>query len=250
MKYYIFIFCTLFFLNSKAQERTLMQGMVASKDSLLTNVHVRNISSGKFSVSGEKGLFQLNMKIGDTLVFSHVGMEDLISFIKPEDLHESSLFFKMNESTQELREVVVNEHSEINAVSLGIIPKRIEKLSTNERRLRTAGDFKPIHLLSILGGTLQVDPILNAINGRTKKLKRNIEVEKFRANISFLEMHYKSYMEETMNLTSGNAALLINFMLEREELPRLLEENNDAEIKLFLHDSWFRLNEQIQAPQK
>jgi hypothetical protein len=150
----------------------------------------------------------------------------------------------------ELREVVVNETSEINAVSLGIIPKKIEKLSMNERRLRTAGDFKPIHLLSILGGSLEIDPILNAINGRTKKLKRNIGIEKAQRNIAFFEIHYKSYMEETMELSQQELSLLIDFMLEKNELPGLLEENNDAQIKLFLHDSWFQLKDNIKGSSK
>ena len=227
-----------------------MQGMVMNKDSLLRNVHIKNVSSGKFSVSGENGIFQLNMKAGDTLVLSHVGMEDLIKFLYAEDLQKSPLILEMTERSEELREVMLNENSEINAVSLGIIPKKIEKLSMNERRLRTAGDFKPIHLLSILGGTLKIDPILNAINGRTKKLKRNIEVEKMRRNIAFLEVHYKEYMQEYMELSSGEIALLIDFMLEREELQRLVEQKNDAEIKLFLHDSWFRLSEKMKVPQK
>lgn len=184
---------------------------------------------------------------GDTLVLSHVGMQDLISFIKKEDLQQSLLSFQMNESSQELEEVIVNETPDINAVSLGIIPKKIKKLSTNERRLRTAGDFKPIHLLGILGGSLQIDPILNAINGRTKKLKRNVEVEKMKRNTAFFDIHYRTYMEDEMNLTAAEAALLIDFMLERDDLPRLLEVNNDAEIKLFLHDSWFRLKAQTET---
>lgn len=222
-----------------------MQGIVRNQDSPLESVHIKNESSGKFSVSGENGIFQLNMKVEDTLVLSHVGMEDVIKFLTAEDLEKLPLVLMMTESSEELREVMIKENSEINAVNLGIIPKKIEKLSMNERRLRTAGDFKPIHLLGILGGSLQIDPILNAINGRTKKLKRNIEVEKMQRNIAFLEVHYKTYMEEFMELESGEIGLLIDYMLERPELERLVEQKNDAEIKLFLHDSWFQLSEKM-----
>lgn len=223
-----------------------MQGIVRNQDTLLKNVHVKNISSGKYSVSGEKGRFELNIKPGDTLVLSHVGMVDLIRFLKAEDFQEFPVVFEMVENSMELSEVTVGGDSEINAVSLGIIPKKIEKLSMNERRLRTAGDFKPIHLLGILGGSLEIDPILNAINGRTKRLKRNIRIEKKQRNIAFFEIHYMDYMEKTMELTQQESALLIYFMLDRKELPRLLEENNDAQIKLFLHDSWFQLKKNIQ----
>ncbi len=222
-----------------------MRAIVKSQDSLLSNVHVKNVSSGKFSVSQANGEFYLNLKTGDTLVLSHVGMKDLIRFIKPEDLEVDEVVFLMVENPMELEEVIVNETSEINAVSLGIIPKKIKKLSINEKRLKTAGDFKPIHLLGILGGSLALDPILNAINGRTKKLKRNIEIEKDQKNIVFIETHYKPYMEKTMELTQQEIALLINFMLERKELRPLLEVKNDAQMKLFLHDSWILLKKRM-----
>ncbi|MCY2688139.1 carboxypeptidase-like regulatory domain-containing protein [Salinimicrobium sp. TH3] len=250
MKYLIIIFCTLFSLNLEAQERVTVRGIVTNQENLLQNVHINNVSSGKYSVSGKKGIFELNIKSGDTLVLSHVGMEDLIRFIKQEDLQEFPVVFEMEESSMELKEVVVKENSEINVVSLGIIPRKIEKLSMNERRLRTAGDFKPIHLLGLLGGSLEIDPILNAINSRTKKLKRNIRIEKAQRNIAFFKIHYKTYMEETMELSQQESALLIDFMLEKKKIPRLLEENNDAQIKLFLHDSWFQLKDKMQSTSK
>ena len=73
-----------------------------------------------------------------------------------------------------LDEVFIASNSEFNAVSLGILKKEIKPLTPYERQLYTAGDFKPVHLLSILTGSLNVDPIINAITGRTKRLKKYI----------------------------------------------------------------------------
>lgn len=216
-------------------------GLVESKDSLLKNVHIKNVSSGKFSVSDEEGLFQLNIRPGDTLVMSHVGMEDLISFMRPSDLQESPVIFMMSESSQELKEVIVNETSEINAVSLGIIPKKIEKLSLNERRLKQAGDFKPIHLLGILGGSLPLDPILNAINGRTKRLKRNINFEQKERNIAYLEINFTEYMQKRMQLTEHEIRLLINEVIEQDQLSAVIESKNSAQIEFYLEDQWIKL---------
>lgn len=241
MKYIFFLFCSFVFLNLQAQERNLIMGLVESKDSLLKNVHIKNVSSGKFSVSDEKGLFHLNMKPGDTLVMSHVGMEDLISFMRPSDLQESPVIFMMSESSQELKEVIVNETSEINAVSLGIIPKKIEKLSLNERRLKQAGDFKPIHLLGILGGSLPLDPILNAINGRTKRLKRNINFEQKERNIAYLEINFTEYMQKRMQLTEHEIRLLINEVIEQDQLSAVIESKNSAQIEFYLEDQWIKL---------
>ena len=78
----------------------------------------------------------------------------------------------------ELKQVNINENTHITAENLGIVRKDQKKYTPAERKLKTAGDFKPIHLLGLLGGSLQVDPILNAINGRTKQLKKQVAVEK------------------------------------------------------------------------
>lgn len=190
------------------------------------------------------------MKAGDTLLLTYVGMEDLIAFIKEEDLKKIPLKFNMKESSMELKEVMLDETSEINVVSLGIIPKKIEKLSMNERRLRTAGDFKPIHLLGLLGGSLEIDPILNAINGRTKRLKRNIKYEEKERNKAFLEINYTEYMQEEMSLSEHEMNLLINEVIEDDELKNVMAAGNELQVQFFLIDRWFKLKDKLQIPEK
>jgi hypothetical protein len=239
----IFFFLLLFCgFKVSAQERVQVLGKVRSGAIPLENVHIQNISSENATISDASGYFQLKIKIGDTLLLTHVSMHDHISYVKEDDL--KNLVLNMLQKPTELKEVVVNDHSEINAVALGIIPKDIENLSTNERRLKTAGDFKPIHLLSILGGSLPIDPILNAINGRTKRLKRNIDIEKRQKNIAFLEINYLNYMKEEMQLTDAQAQLLINFIIEDAELTYLVDLNNEARLQFFLQDAWYRLKEE------
>ena len=243
MKRIILLILIFIPLLTSAQERSPVEARVLHEELPLGNVHVKNESSGKYSVSNASGEVVLGLKTGDTLVLSHVGMKDLISFITAEDLTKP-LIFRMTERSNELEEVVVDPDSEINAVSLGIIPKKIKKLSVNERRLKTAGDFRPKHLLGIIGGGVSFDAILNAINGRTKKLKRNVEVEKAQRNIAFLEVHYMDYLKEEIKLSDGDAQLLINFVLEDDRLGNLIASGNEGQMQLFLLDSWFRLEEQ------
>ena len=134
-----FVFCSI-----SAQDRIPVAGSIKTEKFPLENVHIRNISSQKATFSGNAGRFLLNMQTGDTLLLTYVGMQDLINFITPEELQQQPLLFEMLQKPEELEEVVLNRHSEINAVALGIIPKKIKTLTTNERRLRTAGDFKLI----------------------------------------------------------------------------------------------------------
>ncbi|MGB7841572.1 MAG: carboxypeptidase-like regulatory domain-containing protein [Salinimicrobium sp.] len=241
MKQFFLILLLISACNLGAQDRVQIAGDVTTEGLPLENVHIKNISSQKFTITDTSGKFLLKMKAGDTLLLSHVGFQDRIKFISQEEVQQKSLFLKMLQKPEELKEVLVNEPSKINAVSLGIIPKEIKSLSVNERRLRTAGDFKPIHLLSILGGSLQVDPILNAINGRTKRLKKYIAIEKKQKIIAFLEMHAMDYMKKEMQLTTSEAQLLINFIIEDDRLQDLLDLEKEARLQFFLQDAWYRL---------
>lgn len=236
--FFTLIIC-LFALCSKAQERMQIEGRVVSKDSLVENVLAKNITTGKSSVTNSLGEFLLRAKAGDTLLFSHVGLNDHIKFVDSSDVTRSYLSIRMTGRKNELQEVTVTDVSEINAVSLGIIPKKIKPLTPNERRLQTAGDFKWIHLLGILGGNLQIDPILNAINGRTKKLKRNILIEKKIQNIAILEGQ-SDFMQNSMNLTEQQMGRLISLAVEEEKVQLVIDSNNEGQVQIFLIDTWLK----------
>ncbi|MFD0977591.1 hypothetical protein [Salinimicrobium gaetbulicola] len=228
---------TLLPLLSIAQQRQLMEARVVNNDRVLENVHIKNITTGEYTLTNKNGTFLLQAQAGDTLVLSHVAMNDLIRILETDEFSD----FRMEERENELEEVSVSEVSEINAVSLGIIQKEIKPLTTNERKLHTAGDFKWIHLLGILGGSLQIDPILNAINGRTKKLKRNITIEKKVKNIAFLE-GYADYMKNNMGLSETDMRKLIALAVEEGEIQAVIDSGNDARVQFFLQDTWIKFS--------
>ena len=228
---------TLLPLLSIAQERQLMEARVLNNERVLENVYIKNVTTGESALTNKNGTFLLQAQAGDTLVLSHVAMNDLIRILETDKFSD----FRMEERENELEEVSLSEVSEINAVSLGIIQKEIKPLTTNERRLKTAGDFKWIHLLGILGGSLQIDPILNAINGRTKRLKRNIAIEKKEKNIAFLE-GYTDYMKNNMGLSEVDMRKLIALAVEEEDVQVVIDSGNDARIHFFLQDTWIKFS--------
>jgi hypothetical protein len=81
----------------------------------------------------------------------------------------------MESTMNQLDEVVIRRYNNINAVSLGLFSK--PKIIYASRKLRTAGDFKPIMLLGLIS-SMPLDPLINKINGRTKRLKKEVILEK------------------------------------------------------------------------
>lgn len=239
MKYWFIIILGMLSFSTFAQERGEIRGRVSQNDSILENVVLRNVTTKRATVTNYKGYFSLMTSVGDTLLFSRIGSADLIKILNKADVETELLEIKMKELINELQEVNIQNTPEINAVSLGIIPKEIKTLTTNERRLQTAGDFKWIHLLGLLGGKLKIDPILNAINGRTKQLKRNILIEQKLKNIAILE-GYTTYLQEEMNLSKEEAQRIISFAGEEESVQQVIDSNNPDRIKFYLLDTWIK----------
>lgn len=157
------------------------------------------------------------------------------------DTLKASIFERVNK----LDEVVVKSKSKFDAVSLGIIQKEIKPLTQYERQLYTAGDFKPIHLLSLLGGSLQVDPIINAISGRTKRLKKYVQFEKKENNLIFLEDHFTEYMLNNLNIKEELIGRFRNYLVENKKLQDLIDRKDTGELFFFIGDEWFKF-EQLQ----
>ncbi|MFO7720772.1 MAG: hypothetical protein R6W85_10085 [Gillisia sp.] len=239
MKFWFTIILGIFSLGTFAQEREGIRGRVSQNDSILENVVLKNVTTKRATVTNSKGYFSLKASVGDTLLFSRIGSADLIKILNKADVETELLEIKMKEHINELPVVNIQNTREINAVSLGIIPKEIKPLTTNERRLQTAGDFKWIHLLGILGGNLQIDPILNAINGRTKELKRNILIEQKLKNIAVLE-GYTTYLQKEINLTKDEAQRIISLAGEEESAQLVIDSKNPDRIKFHLLDTWIK----------
>lgn len=178
MKLKLLLFFLFFSIFSISQEKKLkiLKGVVLGYSNVIEGVTISNLTEKAYAVSDETGHFSIYAVEGNVLAFSSIGYESKEIILTKDNFRDSSLQVVLKDKTDQLEEVEIN--SKINAVALGIVPKDQKKYTVAERRLQTAGDFKWIHLLSILGGSLPFDPVLNAINGRTKRIKKEIILEK------------------------------------------------------------------------
>ena len=213
----------------------LLHGKIMVESGNVGGVTIINLVNEKTAISDRNGEFFILAKAEDLLVFSSVNLEYYRRIIDDEDLKPEILTIKMTAKIIELQEVIVNKHPEINAISLGISPKGIIHRTQMERKLHTAGDFKPIHLLGLLGGSLQVDPILNAINGRTAMLKKSIEVEKKERLLVYIGALFdEEYYAKTLKIPANYIKGFQYYCIEKEEFATSLHSKNKTMIKLLI----------------
>lgn len=147
----------------------LIHGKIRVESGSIEGVTVINLVNEKSTASDSNGDFFILAKADDLLVFSSVNLEYFRRIIEENDLKSDVLIIKMTSKTTELKEVIVNKHPEINAVSLGISPKGVKHYTPAERKLATASSMK----MNPMG----FDPLINLISGRTAMLKKELEVE-------------------------------------------------------------------------
>ena len=164
----LFLF-SLFCISVSAQDfpQKTCRGKIIAGISSLEGINVINLRTEKYAVTDKEGYFSIQAAVCDTLMFSGVQFNPVKIELSQEQANDELLYVKMEPLVTELREVVLRQYKNINAVALGIIPAGQKQYTPAERRLKTAS-----------GGILTVDPLLNLFSGRTAMLKRDVETEK------------------------------------------------------------------------
>ncbi len=241
--FFLLFICQLTFAQTAGEK--ILHGKIIVESRSTAGVTVINLINEKTTVSDSNGEFYILAKAEDLLVFSSVNLEYHRKIIEEEDLKSDILVIKMTAKITELKEVIVKQ-PDINAVSLGISPKGIKKYTPAERRLKTAGDFKPIHLLSILGGSLAVDPILNAISGRTAMLKKELEVEKKERLLAIFDALYKEdYFHTVLKIPTDYIKGFQYYCIEDLHFAVVLKTKNKTKIELLMVPLAEKFNEII-----
>ncbi|MDQ6472578.1 carboxypeptidase-like regulatory domain-containing protein [Flavobacterium sp. LHD-80] len=150
-------------------------GQILEQSTSVDGVNIINNTTQVSTISDVNGMFSIAVKEGDVLVFSSVNLDPLKHRITPEDLNLDKLQIKMTAKEIELKEVVVNENSQITTQNLGIVPYGQKTYTPAERKVYTAT-------------STSIDKILNKISGRTAMLKKEVVVEK--KEMLFRKMEY------------------------------------------------------------
>lgn len=169
---------------SQKQERTILNGKIASHSNDLEGVYVVNAQTEAMVTTNASGAFSIEAKEGDELIFSSIQFKENRVLLVPENFSDINFTVKLGMVMHQLQEVVIKRYDNINAASLGIIPEGQKSFTEAERKLHTATDLDA-HIG--LGGSISLDPLLNVFSGRTAMLKKEVAVEKKEFFMKLLE---------------------------------------------------------------
>ncbi|MGW9685547.1 hypothetical protein [Flagellimonas sp. 2504JD1-5] len=181
----------------------VLQGRVYSLDKDVVGVVVQNVSSTRAVITDVNGNFSIPVKLTDTLVFSAVQFKRKMLIVDKVLLNTSFISVPLEEFVNELEEVVVKPYNlsgdldqdldglqlekDVSAEALGL-PNAHAKIPTQSERKLQQATFGKFNVGMIL--TPPLDPIINAITGRTKMLKNRVKVDKAYARTQHVQGFY------------------------------------------------------------
>jgi len=160
---------------SQQQIPSTLKGKVVADANATEGIYIINLKTEKATVTDENGYFFIEASVCDTLMFSSIQFKGLKIELSPNDFSKGLLIVKMKPIMNQLKEVLVFQYKNINAVALGIIPKGQRSYTAAERRLKAATGYDARIGLNT---SLSIDPLLNLFSGRAAMLRKELEVER------------------------------------------------------------------------
>ena len=224
MRSFLQIFLLLTFQFIVSQNDSIIKGKIIVETNDNDGITIVNISNKTNTISGNGGYFKIKAKVNDTIMFSAIHLVGKKHIITKKDFGKDLLFIKLDIYTRHIKEIMVTNADDITAESLGLVPKGQKKYTPAERRLKTAGDLNGQFGLNT---AFSIDPLLNAISGRTKQLKAELEVERkeflqYKINSNF----DSEYIINQLHIPEEYVQGFVFYIVEDEELKNAAKAKN------------------------
>lgn len=207
------------FASAAAQQSGVVRGVVTEGETGITDVHVLNLTGQVATITDASGYFAISAQQGDTLLFSAVQYRRKTLVIGEAMLGGIPLSVPMEPFVNELDEVVVTPYDltgdlsadlerlpkkeEVTAWSLGLPNAHARTWTPTENRLNEA---------TTGGGIVPLNPILNAITGRTRQLKKQLAYERRYAKAEGLRVQFTdSVMTKELGIPAPRIADFLYF---------------------------------------
>ena len=161
----------------------LIKGKVLTGQIPVENVEVINISNQSSTTTNSKGEFQISAKSNDPLIYSNSNYENVRKRLLKSEFESGQITVSLIPIATNLDVVVIDKTNAITGF------EGAKKFTPAERRLETAN--KQFRLNQ--GLEISNDAIINKISGKSKRLKKEVEVERKEA---FLEEFSDTFADE------------------------------------------------------
>jgi hypothetical protein len=173
--YYSFLFTLLCLTTLVSQEKKSFEltGIVLSDSLTIKNVHVLNNTGLKGTFTNSSGVFILPVKIGDTLILSHINFNNKRIIISIAEKVTKKISISVNSKTHTLNEISLKKRKGIFYVDPQIIPQSmVNKTTYKFLYANTKAKPENKNVLRLESGlAINLVSLIHTFNGKRKKIK-------------------------------------------------------------------------------
>ena len=162
-----------------------LRGRILESEVGVPNVHILNLSANDATISDAEGYFRIPAKVGDTLLLSAIRYQRKTFQVDAEMLGASLLNITLEPFVNQLDEVVLYPYNLSGDLDQDLSNVPVEEavtasslgLPNANARVKTQAERK-LYEATSGSGLIPLNPVLNAISGRTRMLKRRLARDK------------------------------------------------------------------------
>lgn len=173
---YLMIIAFLISTVTFAQTEKIIKGKVMAGKIPVENVEVINISNQRAAMTNAKGEFEILAKPNDPLIYNNSNYEGIRKRLLKADYDAGKVTVSIVPIATNLDEVVITKDDGTTGLEAS------KRFTTAERRLETGN--RQLRLNQ--GLEISNDAIINKISGKSKRLRKEVEVERKEAFIQEL----------------------------------------------------------------
>lgn len=253
-KLFFGILALLFLISAHSQSVEINGKITAANE--VDGIHIINKTASRFTISDSNGAFTIPAKLNDTILFSGISYQPKEIVVTKFIMASKQMPVHLEELVNALDEVVVGKvltgdlssdiansgvKRDLDFYDLGI-PGYTGKLMTqSERRLYEATSG---------GGLIPIGLIVNAITGRTKRLKQHIKLEKLDDCLDKIKAEFSEDLFSMYDFEEDKKAEYFYFCQDDPEFERLCKVNNAFATFEFLEAKLEVFKEILQAEKK
>ncbi|MDA9092675.1 hypothetical protein N9J92_02315 [Polaribacter sp.] len=245
----LFVFLFVFTLNGMvAQRSTLITGHLKDSIGSISNATILNLSSKRGTISNDEGIFEIRVRLGDSLRLSSVQHVTKIIYISKATFIRKRVAIQLFIETTVLDAFELKKHDlsgrlgidvqkvikedKISAITLGLPNAGRKKLKKVDREIYTA---------TTSSGGISLDHIINTLSGRIKMLRKKKVIVEEDIDVQILLKQYNYDLEKNFKIQKDATTRFLYFCRTDSLFKKTLFNNEFALIK-FLEQKAIEFN--------
>ena len=264
MQYGVFTIFVLFLAYARAQDTKTLQGKIYNHNEDVSGVSVINSSSQMGTVTDRYGTFSIPVQIGDTLIIRAVQFITEQVVISPPLFNNLYYETYLTPEVTDLGEIQISDQKLTGSLAKDSKEQQIQQdsvpgfenspkpLSSEERRFHTA-TTRPADQVGRknLRFDISLDRIINAISGKTKRLKRHLAISEQTALVNQVRAYYSEDVFNNFGVESAYINDFLSWSLESPQVRDSIIHRDRMEILEFLirrKDEYLSLKDRESKP--